>query len=273
PRFTGGAECKRGHPPGGPSCVRAPDRSRTCDLRYRKPALYPLSYGGELIEPISFEWRSCAPGKHRGSPLQPRVSGDPDAHGDDGQQRQNPLNRSRAQLGAVGQHEHQGRGQHHPRRGEHEGHPDGRGSCDHEDHAEETGDCEEQVVEALVEREGPGRLGLLDARYAQDATGGRVRPPRRLQHEDVDVDRGGEGCEDEACDQHVLILLRQTRNTGSNPGLCACTSTANTTASNSRCTVTTYASEWVRRKIQPCSSANGTVSAGPHSRYPSSHRN
>ena|GEM_PF-3596263 len=24
----------------------APDRSRTCDLRYRKPALYPLSYGG-----------------------------------------------------------------------------------------------------------------------------------------------------------------------------------------------------------------------------------
>ncbi len=25
---------------------RAPDRSRTCDLRYRKPALYPLSYGG-----------------------------------------------------------------------------------------------------------------------------------------------------------------------------------------------------------------------------------
>lgn len=28
-------------------CGRAPDRSRTCDLRYRKPALYPLSYGGE----------------------------------------------------------------------------------------------------------------------------------------------------------------------------------------------------------------------------------
>src|SRR6188768_4295422 len=24
----------------------APDRNRTCDLRYRKPALYPLSYGG-----------------------------------------------------------------------------------------------------------------------------------------------------------------------------------------------------------------------------------
>ena len=37
----------------GPGCTctrgprdRAPDRSRTCDLRYRKPALYPLSYGG-----------------------------------------------------------------------------------------------------------------------------------------------------------------------------------------------------------------------------------
>ena len=25
---------------------RAPGRIRTCDLRYRKPALYPLSYGG-----------------------------------------------------------------------------------------------------------------------------------------------------------------------------------------------------------------------------------
>ncbi len=25
----------------------APDRTRTCDLRYRKPALYPLSYEGK----------------------------------------------------------------------------------------------------------------------------------------------------------------------------------------------------------------------------------
>ena len=23
-----------------------PDRDRTCDLRFRKPSLYPLSYGG-----------------------------------------------------------------------------------------------------------------------------------------------------------------------------------------------------------------------------------
>lgn len=27
--------------------ICAPDRSRTYDLRYRKPVLYPLSYGGE----------------------------------------------------------------------------------------------------------------------------------------------------------------------------------------------------------------------------------
>ena len=27
--------------------TRAPGRNRTCDLRYRKPALYPLSYGGD----------------------------------------------------------------------------------------------------------------------------------------------------------------------------------------------------------------------------------
>lgn len=29
---------------------RAPDRNRTCDLWYRKPTLYPLSYGGVPIE-------------------------------------------------------------------------------------------------------------------------------------------------------------------------------------------------------------------------------
>lgn len=27
-----------------------PDRIRTCDLRFRKPPLYPLSYGGKLCE-------------------------------------------------------------------------------------------------------------------------------------------------------------------------------------------------------------------------------
>lgn len=32
---------------------RAPDRNRTCDLWYRKPTLYPLSYGGALIEVIT----------------------------------------------------------------------------------------------------------------------------------------------------------------------------------------------------------------------------
>ena len=27
--------------------IGAPGRTRTCDLRFRKPLLYPLSYGGE----------------------------------------------------------------------------------------------------------------------------------------------------------------------------------------------------------------------------------
>ncbi len=31
----------------------APDRNRTCDLWYRKPTLYPLSYGGVPIEGIT----------------------------------------------------------------------------------------------------------------------------------------------------------------------------------------------------------------------------
>jgi hypothetical protein len=28
--------------------VGAPGRTRTCDARFRKPTLYPLSYGGSL---------------------------------------------------------------------------------------------------------------------------------------------------------------------------------------------------------------------------------
>ena len=39
--------------PGEPGILlRAPDRNRTCDLWYRKPTLYPLSYGGVPIETI-----------------------------------------------------------------------------------------------------------------------------------------------------------------------------------------------------------------------------
>ena len=29
-----------------PATKSTPDRARTCDLRFRKPSLYPLSYGG-----------------------------------------------------------------------------------------------------------------------------------------------------------------------------------------------------------------------------------
>ena len=56
------------------------------------------------------------------------------------------------------------------------------------------------------------------------------------------------------------------RRSGTRPGLCAATSTAKTTASNNRCTVTTYQSERLRTKMMPCTSANGIVSTGPHSR-------
>ena len=34
----------------------APDRNRTCDLWYRKPTLYPLSYGGIPVETTTARW-------------------------------------------------------------------------------------------------------------------------------------------------------------------------------------------------------------------------
>ena len=55
-----------------------------------------------------------------------------------------------------------------------------------------------------------------------------------------------------------------TRKKPNNPGLCACASTRNTTASKRRCTVTTYPSERVFMKMKPCNSANGIVRSGPH---------
>ena len=30
-------------------CRTTPGRDRTCDLRFRKPSLYPLSYGGKVV--------------------------------------------------------------------------------------------------------------------------------------------------------------------------------------------------------------------------------
>lgn len=41
-----------------PSAIRAPDWNRTSDLRYRKPVLYPLSYGGVPIDNITALERS-----------------------------------------------------------------------------------------------------------------------------------------------------------------------------------------------------------------------
>jgi hypothetical protein len=34
--------------------ISAPGRNRTCDLRFRKPLLYPLSYGGNVLELLYF---------------------------------------------------------------------------------------------------------------------------------------------------------------------------------------------------------------------------
>ena len=34
----------------------APDRTRTCDTRFRKPMLYPLSYRGKIIRKDQPEW-------------------------------------------------------------------------------------------------------------------------------------------------------------------------------------------------------------------------
>ena len=39
--------CRRGR--GGGSCINAPDRTRTCDLWFRKPPLYPTELRAQLI--------------------------------------------------------------------------------------------------------------------------------------------------------------------------------------------------------------------------------
>ncbi len=64
-------------PPKREDLVGAPGRTRTCDARFRKPTLYPLSYGGS-------GWRvrtAHPPGRRSGSPAaycrRPRSSGRP----------------------------------------------------------------------------------------------------------------------------------------------------------------------------------------------------
>ena len=42
-----GSRAVSGGPATLPRLMGAPGRNRTCDLRFRKPLLYPLSYGGE----------------------------------------------------------------------------------------------------------------------------------------------------------------------------------------------------------------------------------
>src|SRR5215831_4296107 len=37
----------------------APDTDRTCDLRFRKPLLYPLSYGGNFLVCLGISVRTC----------------------------------------------------------------------------------------------------------------------------------------------------------------------------------------------------------------------
>ncbi len=54
--------CAHGHRSGPGTEKRsdfagAPDKSRTCDLRFRKPLLYPLSYGGKGVQ-IAWLFRS-----------------------------------------------------------------------------------------------------------------------------------------------------------------------------------------------------------------------
>ena len=64
---------------------------------------------------------------------------------------------------------------------------------------------QEQVVEALVERQHLGGLGLLGS-GAEHRAGARVRPPERLQHEDVDVQQRGQSGEYECCGEHWTPL-------------------------------------------------------------------
>jgi hypothetical protein len=66
-----------------------------------------------------------------------------------------------ARLGGVGQDQHECRGEHRPGAGEHEGDPGTCGSCERDDDAGHRDHREEQVVEALIERERLGDLGVL----------------------------------------------------------------------------------------------------------------
>lgn len=55
--------CETREPSGNAStCERsgAPSRTRTCDLRFRKPPLYPLSHGGERARAETYTERARA---------------------------------------------------------------------------------------------------------------------------------------------------------------------------------------------------------------------
>ena len=79
-------------------------------------------------------------------------------------------------------------------------------------------DRQEQVVEALVERELLGRLGLLLA-GAERRPGPRAGPGQGLHHPDVDVQQGGQPREHERCRDHPCSFVERydARPVGSRP--------------------------------------------------------
>ena len=60
-------------PGGARQCHSAPSRIRTCDTRFRKPMLYPLSYRGADRRPAATRWWARQPSRPYG-----RARGDPD---------------------------------------------------------------------------------------------------------------------------------------------------------------------------------------------------
>jgi hypothetical protein len=71
-----------------PKSLNTPGRDRTCDLRFRKPSLYPLSYGGEVrfaLENKGFCIRILREGE-RGN----KDSQNPPKTRDDGDRRNHP---------------------------------------------------------------------------------------------------------------------------------------------------------------------------------------
>jgi hypothetical protein len=105
-------------------------------------------------------------------------------------------------MGAGAQQQHARGGEHRAGARQQQGRAHGHRAREHEHRAEPREDGEEEVVEALVEGERPGRLDLLGALVAEHLLRLRPAPGERLQAEDDHVQRGGGEGQDRAEGEH-----------------------------------------------------------------------